>query len=399
MKKNSISIAEIFVILVKWRKLIVINFLLFSIVSAGISLILPKSYTSVCTLLPPEQQSMGGLDIMSMLGDFPVDIPSFPGLSGPSDVYVSILRSRNVMEGVVNDLGLQSIFGTTMMVDALRKLDGLTKIDQGEEGIITISTTARSRVLAAAMARSYVEQLDRVNIKTKITSAKYTREFVEKRLIKVNQDLFEAADSLKNFQKKHNFILIEEQTKAAIEAAAVIDAEIALTEVQYNIALKGMELSHPFIRSLDLKLNELKKQIQKIETGSNLDNNSYLVPFEKIPDLGMQYAFLLRDVEVQKVIYRLLVQQYEQAKIQEAKDTPTIQILDSPVEPEKKSKPKRTIIVIISAILSIFISFFIIFFIEQVNQLRQTDPQVYKQLKLSADSLLNDFRLFRKRRV
>lgn len=399
MKKNNISIVEIFSILVKWRKIIVINFLLFSIVSAGISLLLPKWYTSTCTLLPPEQQSMGGLDLMSMLGDMPISLPSFPGLTGPSDVYIAILRSRNVREKIVTDLGLQELYGTTTMIDALAILDGLTKIDKSEENIISISTTAKTKSLAVAMAKLYVENLDRVNLTTKITSAKYARVFIEKRLKKVNLDLEQAAVNLRDFQKKHNFISVEEQTKAAIEAAAKIEAEIALVEIENNIARSSMASSHPLVKTLDLRLKELKKQVAKIETGKNLDENSYVIPFEKLPDLGMQYSFLLRDVEVQKAIYKLMVQQHEQAKIQEAKDTPTVQILDHPIEPEKRSKPKRTVIVIISAILSIFVSFFVIFFIEYLKYLRDNDPLVYKQLKLSFDTLLGDLRLFRKKRV
>lgn len=396
MEKTKITSIEALSILVKWRKFIIINFFLFSLTAAIISLILPKWYTSTCTLLPPQEQSMGGLDLMSLIGDMSFNLPNLPGMSGPSDVYVAILRSRNVQQAVVKENNLQEIYKKKTMQETLKTLSSHTQIDKSEENIIIIKTTARNRKLAAKMARSYVNNLDRVNNTTRITSARYTREFIEKRLQTANSDLEAAAKALRDFQKKNKVISIEEQTKAEISTAAQLEAEVALAEVSYNIAKKTMSSNHPDLEKLHLKLLELKKQVQKIETGTNLDSSRYVVPFEKLPDLGLQYAFLLRDVEVQKAIYKLLVQQLEQAKIQEARDTPTIQILDAPVEPELKSKPKRAIIVIVAAIFSVFVSFFIIFIFEYINRLQKIDPYSHQKLINSLHILKKDIPFRRK---
>lgn len=396
MEKTKITSIEALSILVKWRKFIIINFFLFSLTAAIISLILPKWYTSTCTLLPPQEQSMGGLDLMSLIGDMSFNLPNLPGMSGPSDVYVAILRSRNVQQAVVKENNLQEIYKKKTMQETLKTLSSHTQIDKSEENIIIIKTTARNRKLAAKMARSYVNNLDRVNNTTRITSARYTREFIEKRLQTANSDLEAAAKALRDFQKKNKVVSIEEQTKAEISTAAQLEAEVALAEVSYNIAKKTMSSNHPDLEKLHLKLLELKKQVQKIETGTNLDSSRYVVPFEKLPDLGLQYAFLLRDVEVQKAIYKLLVQQLEQAKIQEARDTPTIQILDAPVEPELKSKPKRAIIVIVAAIFSVFVSFFIIFVFEYINRLQKIDPYSHQKLINSLHILKKDIPFRRK---
>ena len=337
-----------------------------------------------------------GLDFMSLLSDLPVSLPSLPGMSGPSDVYVAILKSRNVRKAVIDDLDLRKVYKTSTYEDALQTLDGLTKIDKTEENIIVISTTARNRKLAAEMARAYVRHLDRVNRTTRITSAKYTRKFIEKRLEEAEADLQNAAEALKNFQETHKVISIEEQTKAAIETEAQLEAQIALTEIAYNMAKQTMDTTHPEVKRLGLKLDEMKKQVAKLVTGAGLDSTSYFVPLDKLPDLGLQYAFLLRDLEVQKAIYKLLVQQYEQAKIQEAKDTPTIQILDKPEEPEKRSKPKRALIVISAAILSVFISIFIIFIAEYLRRLQQNDPSTYQKFMASLYTLKRDLRLGKK---
>ncbi|NLP11377.1 hypothetical protein GX408_13365 [bacterium] len=392
MEKNKFNVVDGFSLLVKWRKLFVYNFLIFSILAAVVSLLLPKWYTASCTLLPPDQSESSGLDILSLLGDLPKGLSGLPGMATPSDIYVAILKSRNVRDSVIQDLDLHKVFKTDNHEDCLAMLDDVTKLDKSEEDMILIKTTARSKKLAVQMAESFVHHLDRVNKTKRFTSARYTREFIEKRLADNEADLRRTAEALRDFQRRHRVISIEEQTKAAITAMAELEAQIALSEVSYNMARHQMDPSHPEVQQLRLKREELKKQVAKLETGTRMDSTSYVVPFDKLPDYGLQYAFLLRDVEVQKAIYKLLMQQYEQARIREAKDTPTIQILDKPVEPDKRSKPKRGIIVISAALLSVFVSLLIMSLFEYVNRLKFADPAAHAQLQSAVDVLKNDWR-------
>ncbi|OPZ70339.1 MAG: Tyrosine-protein kinase ptk [bacterium ADurb.Bin478] len=392
MEKNKFNVVDGFSLLVKWRKLFVYNFLIFSIVAAIVSLLLPKWYTASCTLLPPDQSESGGLDILSMLGDLPKGLTGLSGMATPSDIYVAILKSRNVRDSVIQDLDLRKVFEADNQDDCLAMLDDVTKLDKSEEDMILIRTTARSKKLAVQLAESFVHHLDRVNKTKRFTSARYTREFIEKRLADNEADLRRTAEALRDFQRKHRVISIEEQTKAAITAMAELEAQIALSEVSYNMARRQMDPSHPEVQQLRIKREELKKQVAKLETGARMDSASYVVPFDKLPDYGLQYAFLLRDVEVQKAIYKLLMQQYEQARIREAKDTPTIQILDKPVEPDKRSKPKRGIIVISAALLSVFVSLLIVSLFEYVNRLKTADPAGHAQLQSAVDVLKNDWR-------
>jgi tyrosine-protein kinase Etk/Wzc len=396
MTKNKINAVEFFSLLVKWRKLIIINFLLFSLVAVVVSLVLPKWYTASCTLLPPDQSESGGFDLMSLLGDLPKGISGLPGMATPTDVYVAILKSRNVREGVIQDLNLMQVFEADNMDECLEMLDDVTKLDKTEEEMIVIRTTARTKKLAVQLAESYVQHLDRVNKAKRNTSARYTREFIEKRLHDNEADLHKAANAMRTFQQTHRVIMIEEQAKAAITAMAELEAQVALTEVNYNMARRQMDAAHPDVQQLAFKRDELKKQVDKLETGAHLDSNSYVVPFAKLPDYGLEYTFLLRDLEVQKAIYKLLMQQYEQAKIKEAKDTPTIQVLDKPVEPAKRSKPKRAIIVVAAAMLSVFVSMFLLFMFEYVERLRSSDPSTYLKLEAAWQTLLTDWRRMRR---
>ncbi len=389
-----LSFVNILSVLAKWRKFIVYNFLIFSVVAAGISLILPKWYTSTAVLLPPQEKQSLGTGFMSMLTELPINLPSLPGMVTPTDVYLAILRSRNVNENVIRKLDLKKRFKVSTMADALATLKNRTFFDKTEENLLVIKATDKSPEMAKRMANVFVEELDRVNHEKRVSSAHYTRIFLEERLKEADRDLKKAALRLRDFQQKHKAISIKEQTKAEIEMAANLQAEIAMQEVQLNVLLKSLKPTHSKVIQARNRLIELKKQLQKIEEGIHLEKNSYIIPFNKLPDLGMQYMFLYKDVEVQKAVFKVLTQQYEQAKIEEKSNTPTLQILDQPEIPEKKSKPQRRLIVILSALLSFFVSGIYIYYREYQLYLQENDPAAFKKLQTSLSSLkpLNFFR-------
>ena len=392
-----LSFAEIFAVMVKWRKLILVTIAVFVIVAVILALVLPVKYTSTATILPPEGQGGTELGFLSMLTDLPVNIPSLPGVVTPADLYLAILRSRNVREAVIKKLDLMDYFHVSYMTDALQKLDNITFFDKTEENIIVIQATERTPQLAQKIVAAFLEELDRVNRETRRTSASHTRQFLEKRLQEVEQQMKDAARRLRDFQEKNKVINLEEQTKSAIEMAANLYSQIALKEVALHIAEKSMEPTHPEVRQLRYELAELRKQLAKVENGSGLNKDTYIVPFSEVPDLGMQYTFLTKDLEVFKSVYKVLTQQYEQARIQELKDTPTLSILDPPSLPDKKSKPQRRLIVMVAGLLGIVVSFLAVFFLEYLSRLRAADAQKYATLAQSWETLRSDFRFRRKR--
>ena len=357
------NIADIFYILVKWRKFIILNLLIFVIVAIVIAFLLPVQYTSRGSVLPPGGDDASSLGLLSLLTDLPVNIPSLPGISRPGGIHLAILRSRTVNEAVINKLNLKGHFEIKLMTDALLRLGSITDFDITEENVLVIQATEKSPELAQQIVITFMEELDRINQKVKRTTAKNNREFLEKRLSETEDQLNQAADRMREFQTKNKVLSIEEQLRTAIEMAAEIRSQLALKEVELHLAEKRMEPSHPTILQIRSHLKELEKQLDKIEKGTGLDSSSFVIPFSKVPDLGMKFAFLTKDLEVYKAIYTLLYQQVEQARIQEKKDTPTLRVLDSPSLPDKKSKPQRRLIVMLAVLLSILVSFFLIFLI------------------------------------
>ncbi|GBD92890.1 tyrosine-protein kinase ptk [bacterium BMS3Abin05] len=390
----TLSFVDVFHVLTKWRKFIFYNFLIFSIVAAIISFILPKWYTSTAVLFPPQKTQSLGAGFMSMLTELPINLPSLPGMVTPADVYLAILRSRNVNESVIRKLDLKKRFGTETDVGTLEILRNRTFFDKTEEDLLVIKATDKSPVFAQKIADAFLQELDRVNRQKRVTSAHYSRVFLGERLKEVNRDLKNAAIKLRDFQERTKAISIKEQTKAEIDMAANLQAEIAMQEIKLNVLSRILEPSHPDVVQARNRLNEMKKQLKKIEVGLSLSTDSYIIPFDKIPNLSMQYMFLLKDVEVQKAILKVLTQQYEQAKIEEKSNTPILQVLDKPDIPEKKSKPQRRLIVMLSALLSFFASGIYIYFREYQLRLKKNNPEAFRKLESSISSLkpINFFR-------
>lgn len=376
------------------RRMIIRNFLIFSLLGLVLALVLPHYYTSTAVLMPPENQS-GGLGLLSMVSDLPFDLSGAFGLGNTmSDVYIGILRSRNVRENIIKRFNLMELWEKDYMYDALQQLDGQVKIDITDEGLLTISVTTKSRQLSQKMCDAFVEELDRVNRTTRYTTAKHTREFIEKRLTQADEDLHKAAKAMRDFQVEHGVVSLEEQTVASIQAAADIQAKIALNEVEYDVLKKQLSKSHERVRLVENRLEALHDQLNRIEYGDGVSDKNLILPFSKIPDLGLQYVFLFKDLEVQKAIFELLTKQYEQAKIQEMRDTPTVEVLDKADWPDRKSKPKRSLIVLAAAFLSFFVSGFTIAVHGYMEQARQSDPTEYQQFRSAYEAFRADLKRF-----
>jgi capsule polysaccharide export protein KpsE/RkpR len=279
-------------------------------------------------------------------------------------------------------------------------LDEITRIDISPEGIIAVSVTYHDKNLAANIANSFVEELNRFNTETAMTAGKKYRIFIEKRLEENKDSLTKAETALRAFQEKHRTIALEVEVESVIETIAALKSEIILLEVQKG-AIGSASLSNPYTGNINKRLRELKKQLAKIEIGSETDKKNgfgvgFSIPLAELPELTLEYARLYRDVKVQEAVFELLAQQYEQAKIMEAKDTPTVQILDSAAPPEEKSYPQRTKITLLVLLASLFVSIGLVILRERFQKAKANKNAeilrwlaIFNQLMMEVKSLVN----------
>ncbi len=393
--RNRINLLEYLMVLVRYRRFIFLNSLAVCLIVGSISLLLPSWYTATTTLLPPEKETPFIGLTASILGGFSgASEMSLPLMATPSDIIAAILRSRSVGEKVIEKAGLMEVYRTTSKEQALKELATRIKVKVTEEGMVSLDFEDRDRERAAEVANLFIQEADRISRTASTSRARNTRLFIEKRMERTRKDLTRAEEDLREFQELHKTISLDEQMKTAIQTAADLRAEMVMDEIELNVLSQNLSFSHPQIQRLRSKIFQIRKQLDKLEFGdqeSAPDENQVLdVPFSEVPKLSLELARLTRDLKIQEAIFELLSQQYEEAKIQEAKDTPTIQVLDRAVPPEKRSRPRRAMMVVMAAVASLFVGTVFVFGLEYLKALQKENPEGFKRIEEAFSALRED---------
>ena len=367
---NETNLMDIIPLLWSMRKSIIKNQLIIIVITIIFVFIIPKTFTSTALLMPPTSETGGIGSIMGALSNLP-----FGGMMSQTNdeslSTIAILKSRTLSEKVIKKFNLIDFYGVPNIDKALMSLSDNTNFEVEDEGTISISVDVDTEWLHSVeseekaknqctdMAIYFVKQLDLINKSLKTEQASFHREFIGERYRQNLVDLKKAEDSLKIFQEKHKMVALPEQTLAAIEAAAALKAQMLSNEVKLGVMLGALNTNHPDIENIKKENSELSKKMNELEYGANVIGykKSNLFPvLADVPELGVELVRLKREVEIQNTLFVFLTQQYEEAKIKEAKDTPTVQILDYPQKPQLKSAPKRIMILIFCIIITFFVN-------------------------------------------
>lgn len=381
--EQTISIRDYIRVLVKWRRLIILNTFIVTVIAIVISLIIPKKYTSRASLLPP----LPGTGFLEATG-LSSTLAGFAGITGmlaatPSDLFAAILESRAVMEKVIEEYDLMKVYKTRSMEKACAELSENTEISVMPEQIITIAVTSRKPILARDIAESYIRNLDNINRNLVMSTGKKNRVFLEKRLEEVEYNLKIAEDSLKRFQELHKTISIEAEIEPMLEGISEIKAQIIADEIKLGVLEKYATEKNPEIIRIKSEIKELNKKLSSIEKIGDSDHFGlgFSIPFQKLPSVSLEFARLIREVMIQEKLLALLVEKYELAKAQEVKDTPTIDILELPAIPEKKSYPKRTLIVVVAFLISLVLGTLLAFSLNWIENLKPEEREKWKEIR------------------
>ncbi len=341
-----------------------------SILAIGILLSLlkallgPNIYTSTTSFLPPGNTSSFG-SLMSMLSsNAPSGITDeMLGLGTNGDLFVAILKSRNVQDALVTRLRLLQYFKARTMLDARKALTSATDVAQDEKsGIITVSVNARSPQFAAQLAEGYITELNRVVTDDSTSSAHKERVFLEGRVKDIKQDLDASSKLLSQFSTKNKAIDIQAQGRSMMEAGLRLQGELIEGRSQLAALEQTYSADNSRVKALEARNAELEQQINELGGQSNAKgtapdaSGSPYPSASQLPILGLTFYDLERKVRVDEVVWETLTKQYEIAKVEEAKQIPTIRVLDAANVPERKSGPNRRLILMIGTALSFLLA-------------------------------------------
>jgi len=375
-----------------------------------ISLVLPKTYKATAVILPQTSERSGSLT-QSLTSAF---LEQF-GVSGllssestPSAVFQAVLKSNELALDVLDRYDYFSIMGIKRddEKETAKGFAGQLSVTSSKtDNTITVNIQSPDPVFAADMANSYVRALDRYNQTNSYTSARYLREYIEKRINEADKEMDIAQQELRDFQEKNRAVSISDQAKATLEVLADMEAQRVAIEVEKAAKEKFYKGPHREIEQLEAQMEALQKNIDRLTYSEEAavpvemekGRVEFYIPLSRIPALNFDESKLLLKVKAKTGVVTMLTTQLEQARLDEAKDIPTINYLEWADPPEKSVKPRIKMNIILGFIVSLFLGIFIIFFMEFMERMEQ-DPETapkWLEMKRGVAGLTKYFEKFK----
>ena len=367
-KVIEIHLLDYLLVIMRWRWAILRNVVVAVIVVFLLSFLLPRKYTAVTTLLPPPEQESTSMS--ALLSDVKVPGITLPGKTTSADIFVEMLRSRSVGERVLqrrfavkgDSLTLLQIIGGKSIDSGLLEMRERAFFILSKKMFMTISVEMGDAQLAADVANAYVEELDRVNREKSVSRAKNSRLYIESQLRETQANLAAATHQLAAYQSGRRAVSLDEQVKASIAQSGEIKGRIIAKEIEINLMRQSMKPLNPQVVKAEQELAELQRMYSDLQIGAGgTPPDDLFMPVADVPEVGVRLAVLMREVQVQETVWELLNSQYYQAKIEEARDTPTVQVLDRAVAPLWPSSPRRLLLTAVLGLLTGFVTIFYAF--------------------------------------
>jgi uncharacterized protein involved in exopolysaccharide biosynthesis len=336
-----------------------------------IAFLIPKRYEAWTQLMPPDSQSVNGLAALAASSSAQAGIGSLAGsllgMKSTGALFIGVMRSHAVAYRIIDQFDLQKVYRTRLKKDARQKLEEMTFISEDRKsGIITLTVTDQDPKRAAAIASAYIEGLNTMMADLTTSSAHRERVFLEQRLAAVKQDLDSAEKDLSQYSSKNSTVDITTQAKAMVEAAATLQGQLIAAQSELDGLKQIYTDKFPRIRALQARINNLQHELSN-QTGapanetaatetdaaaeaSGKSTSPSYPNLRQLPILGVPYADKLRRSKIEEAVFEALTKEYELSKVQEAKEIPTVKVLDPPEAPEQKSYPHRLQIMMLGVI-------------------------------------------------
>lgn len=362
----------------------------------------PKWYKSTASVLPAEKNDLlsaiSGISSLAKGFSASRGLAALTGQNSEIDRYMAILKSATMTNDVIKKFNLRKEY--EMENDFYEKVvnewQSNFQLEVQDEGNLTISVYDKNPQKAADIANYLVDQLNGINTTLSVTNAKANREFVEKRYFQNINDINDLESRMKQFQEKYGVIAVPEQLEATVKSMSTIYVDLYKKEVELNVLKQTYGIDHPLTQSASIEKNELQKKIDQLNAGTDDSQKDVklLIPFKQAPAIGNEYLKIYRNLEIQYKILEFVQPLYEQAKVEEARNTPSVLVLDKAAPADKKAKPKILLYLLLSMVISLSIAIVIVFVIEGSRRLKYIDSVRYDSL---VTILKSDFKIFRRR--
>ena len=337
-----------------------------------VSLLMTPIFTAKTVMMPPQQQQSGAASALASLGGLAGLAGAAAGIKSPDEMYIAFMQSETLQNEVIKKLDLQERYNAKTLVDTRNALKGAVKIAADKKaGLITIEADDKDPEFAAKLANIHVEELRNLMGRLAVTDAQQRRVFYEQAISKTQAELAEAESNFRAAKEKSGMQVTAVIAESGVRASAELRGQIAAKEVQMQAMSRFATSQNPDVQRTASELAALRAQLNKYERGSGQSDAS---PLQK------EAVNAYRDVKVQEAVLEVLIKQYEMARVEEAKEGALVQQIDVATPPEKRSKPKRSLIVVLSAVSGLFLGV-LAAFIRSAMRRNAASPEKAQQLQ------------------
>ena len=364
-REDEIDLTELFRALSRRRRLILGITAASAAFAVVVSLMLPVYYKAETRILPPQDKGSNlAAQLMGQAGGLIALAGGAAGVKSQGELFVAMTKSRTVLDRMVDRFDLMKLYKGKYREDARKNLVEVLKVlEDKKSGIISLTVEDREPKRAADMANAFVEELKSLAGGLAISEAGQRRMFFEDQLRQTKESLSRAEEDIKGFQQQTGMFQVDAQARAIIEGIARLRAGIAVKEVEAKVLRSFATAQNPDLQRVEEEVRALRIELEKVETskGSGFDP---LMSSGRVPEMGTEYLRKLRQLKYNETLFELLSKQFELAKLDEARDAVVIQVIDRAIPPERKSRPKRSFIVILATAAMLFLSVFIVLLLE-----------------------------------
>jgi len=364
-REDEIDLTELFRALSRRRRLILGITAASAAFAVVVSLMLPVYYKAETRILPPQDKGSNlAAQLMGQAGGLIALAGGAAGVKSQGELFVAMTKSRTVLDRMVDRFDLMKLYKGKYREDARKNLVEVLKVlEDKKSGIISLTVEDREPKRAADMANAFVEELKSLAGGLAISEAGQRRMFFEDQLRQTKESLSRAEEDIKGFQQQTGMFQVDAQARAIIEGIARLRAGIAVKEVEAKVLRSFATAQNPDLQRVEEEVRALRIELEKVETskGSGFDP---LMSSGRVPEMGTEYLRKLRQLKYNETLFELLSKQFELAKLDEARDAVVIQVIDRAIPPERKSRPKRSLIVVLATAAMLFLSVFIVLLLE-----------------------------------
>lgn len=374
-ENRGFDLFDIFIIFLKRKKFFINLFLISLILSyVAIYFLVQEEFDSTSLIISSKQDSFTGMS--SLIKNFS-NLPF--GLGGMTqsdeiDKYKTIIYSRTNLDKIIGEYNLLNDYNLESMEKARKILKSKIIAEETREEAFTVTVRANSPQKTVEINKFIIKELNDVIISLNVKKARDNRNFLADRYNEIKINLSSAEDSLKKFQSKNGVLEIENQVKTSIEEYSKLEAELATRKIELDVLKKVLGENSPQIKNQEISVEEFQNYLNRLQTGNI--KNPVLMPINSMPTKALDYLRLLRDVKIYSSMLEFIIPLYEQAKFDEQKEIPILQVIDYPVEPEKKAYPPRTLYALLIA-LSISL-FTLLYFVITELSTKSTNPKLIR---------------------